>query len=50
MREAAAFKSWVKRRDAKGLASPCRSKRTPSILPEGVDESEESLRRELIRT
>ena len=50
MREAAAFKSWVKRRDAEGLAGPCRSQRTPSILPEGVDESEENLRRELIRT
>lgn len=46
----AAFKSWVKRYDAEGLAGLYRSRRTPSILPEGVDESEENLRRELIRT
>ena len=33
-----------------GLAALYRSKKTPSLLPEGVDENEENLRRELIRT
>lgn len=46
----AAFKTWLKRYDAEGLAGLYRSKRTPSLLPEGVDETEENLRRELIRT
>ena len=46
----AAFKSWVKKYDEGGLAALYRSKKTPSILPEGVDENEENLRRELIRT
>lgn len=46
----AAFKTWLKRYDAEGLSGLYRSKKTPSILPEGVDETEESLRRELIRT
>lgn len=32
------------------LSGLYRSRKTPSILPEGVDETEESLRRELIRT
>ena len=46
----AAFKSWIAKYDAGGLAALYRSKKTPSILPEGVDENEENLRRELIRT
>lgn len=46
----AAFQTWLKRYDAKGLAGLCRSKKTPSILPEGVAKTEENLRRELIRT
>ena len=46
----AAFKTWLKKYDAEGLAGLYRSKKTPSILPEGVDETEENLRRELIRT
>ena len=46
----AAFKSWVKKYDEGGLSALYRSKKTPSILPEGVDENEENLRRELIRT
>lgn len=46
----AAFKTWLKRYDAEGLAGLYRSKKTPSILPDGVDETEENLRRELIRT
>ena len=46
----AAFKGWLKKYDEGGLAALYRSKKTPSILPEGVDENEENLRRELIRT
>lgn len=46
----AAFKTWLKKYDAEGLAGLYRSKKTPSMLPEGVDENEENLRRELIRT
>ncbi len=47
---AAAFKAWLKRYDAEGLAGLYRSKKTPTVLPEGIDETEGSLRRELIRT
>ena len=46
----AAFKAWLRRYDADGLAGLYRSRRTPSILPEGVDETEENLLRELVRT
>lgn len=46
----AAFKAWLKRYDAEGLAGLYRSKKTLGILPEGIDETEENLRRELIRT
>ena len=46
----AAFKTWVKRYDEGGLAALYRTRRTPTLLPEGVDETEENLRRELIRT
>ena len=46
----AAFKSWIAKYDEGGLAALYRSKKTPSLLPEGVDENEENLRRELIRT
>lgn len=46
----AAFSSWVKKYDEGGLAALYRSKKTPSLLPEGIVETEESLRRELIRT
>lgn len=45
-----AFKSWIKKYDEGGLAALYRTKKTPSLLPEGVDETEENLRRELIRT
>ena len=45
----AAFQTWLKRYDAEGLAGLYRSKKTPSILPEGVAETEENLRREPIR-
>ena len=44
-----AFKGWVKKYDEGGLAALYRTKKEPSLLPEGVDENEENLRRELIR-
>lgn len=47
---AGAFKNWVKEYDEGGLVAPCRTKEEPSLLPGGVDESEENLRRERIRT
>ena len=46
----AAFKTWLKRYETNGLAGLYRTKKTPTILPEGIDENEENLRRELIRT
>lgn len=46
----AAFKTWLKKYGAEGLSGLYRSKKTPSLLPEGVDETEETLRRELIKT
>lgn len=46
----AAFKTWIKKYDADGLNGLYRSKKTPTVLPEGIDETEENLRRELIRT
>lgn len=46
----AAFKTWLKKYDAEGLSGPYRSKKTPGLLPDGVDETGEGLRRELIRT
>lgn len=45
----AASKTWLKKYDAEGLSGLYRSKKTPSLLPDGVDETEESLRRELIK-
>ena len=46
----AAFKTWLKKYEAEGLTGLYRSKKTPSVLPDGVDETEENLRRELIKT
>lgn len=46
----AAFKSWLKKYDEGGIGALYRSKKTPSILPEGIDETNENLKRELIRT
>ena len=40
----------IKKYGAEGLSGLYRSKKTPSLLPEGVDETEETLRRELIKT
>ena len=36
--------------DADGLSGLYRTKTTPTILPEGIEENEENLRRDLIRT
>lgn len=48
---AGAFKNWMKKYDEGGPAAPCRTKEEASLLPGGgVDESEENLRRERIRT
>lgn len=44
-----AFQEWLKRYDANGISGLYRTKRQPSILPEGIDETEEALRREVIR-
>lgn len=46
----AAFESWAKEYDGGGLAALYRSRKTPTLLPEGVDESGENLRREPMRT
>ena len=46
----AAFKTWLKKYDAEGIAGLYRTKRTPTLLPEGIEENEENLRRELMRT
>ena len=45
-----AFKSWMEKYDAEGIAGLYRTKKTPTLLPEGVKETEENLRRELIKT
>lgn len=45
----AAFKAWLKKYDAEGISGLYRTKKTPNLLPEGIDETEENLRRELIR-
>ena len=34
----AAFKTWLKKYGAEGLSGLYRSKKTPSLLPEGVDD------------
>jgi transposase-like protein len=46
----AAFKTWMKRYDNEGLEGLYRSKKTPELLPEGVDKTAENYKRELIRT
>lgn len=45
-----AFTKWMRAYDAEGIEGLYRSKRTPRLLPEGVDEDAEHLKRELIRT
>jgi hypothetical protein len=45
----AAFKSWLKRYDAEGLEGLYRSKKTPELLPEGIDKTAENYKRELIK-
>lgn len=46
----AAFANWLRRYESEGIEGLYRSKRTPRLLPEGVDEDAENLKRELIRT
>ena len=46
----AAFKAWVKKYDEDGLEGLYRSKKTPELLPEGVDKTAENYKRELIKT
>jgi hypothetical protein len=46
----AAFKAWLKRYDEEGLEGLYRSKKTPELLPVGVDKTAENYKRELIRT
>lgn len=47
---AAAFRTWLKRYDAERIAGLYRTKKTPTLLPDGIEENEENLRRELMRT
>ncbi|MCL2529884.1 MAG: helix-turn-helix domain-containing protein [Coriobacteriia bacterium] len=46
----AAFKSWIKKYDEEGLEGLYRSKKTPELLPQGVDKTAENYKRELIKT
>ena len=46
----AGFKSWVKKYDEEGLEGLYRSKKTPELLPEGLDKTAENYKRELIKT
>ena len=45
----AAFKTWIKQYDAEGLEGLYRSKKTPELLPEGIDKTAENYKRELIK-
>ena len=46
----AAFKTWIKQYDEDGLEGLYRSKKTPELLPDGVDKTAENYKRELIKT
>jgi len=46
----AAFKSWIKKYDDEGLEGLYRSKKTPELLPDGMDKTTENYKRELIKT
>ena len=46
----AAFKTWIKQYETDGLEGLYRSKKTPELLPEGVDKTAENYKRELIKT
>jgi len=45
-----AFKMWIKKYEEEGLEGLYRSKKTPELLPEGVDKTKENYKRELIKT
>jgi len=44
-----AFKSWLKKYDEEGIEGLYRSKKSPPLLPEGIDETAENYKREVIR-
>jgi len=46
----AAFKTWIRQYDEEGLEGLYRSKKTPELLPDGVDKTAENYKRELIKT
>ena len=46
----AAFRTWIKQYDEEGLEGLYRSKKTPELLPEGMDKTAENYKRELIKT
>ena len=46
----ATFKIWIKKYDEEGLEGLYRSKKTPELLPAGVDKTAENYKRELIKT
>jgi len=46
----AAFKTWIKKYQDEGLEGLYRSKKTPELLPEGMDKTAENYKRELIKT
>ena len=46
----AAFKTWAKQYDTDGLEGLYRTKKTPELLPDGVDKTAENYKRELIKT
>ena len=45
----AAFRIWMKKYDEEGLEGLYRSKKTPELLPPGMDKTTENYRRELIK-
>jgi len=45
-----AFKTWIRQYDEEGLEGLYRSKKTPELLPDGVDKTAENYKRELIKT
>ena len=45
----AAFRQWMKRYDEDGIEGLYRSKKSPELLPPGVDKTAEAYKRELIK-
>lgn len=44
-----AFKSWLKKYEEEGIEGLYRSKKHPPLLPDGLDESAENYKREVIK-